>query len=1084
MRVEGQERAADPGKSVLLTASAGSGKTHALVGRIINLLLAGAGPGELAAITFTEKAAAEMKARLLKTLAAYAWGEAAAEEAGGLARTPEEVLSELSARQEPLKISTVHAFCHWLLKRFPLEAGVPAGFSVMDDSEIPLRRDAAAGECLEAAVGTALDKDLQTLSGAGFSVQQTKDLLAAALDRRGQFFLLEERAGGPEELDARLEPYSEECLARFGQALADAGLPAQASSLAGMLRQYGVDDDADRLDRFGRPSMPVGFKKAFARAFSLFYTGKGKEIKPKANPPLTKKAIKDALSGTLKGKVRDEKVAAVSAEYAEMHHAFLESLSALAGLYDEYVSASAAASFIRLYRKAEEVYTARNHGDGLLDFDDLEIYAYRLLSGPDAPVVMSRLDERTLHYLVDEFQDTGELQWAIMERLGSEAFAGQGAEGSRAATFFAVGDKKQSIYRFRKANYRLMDRLREKMESCIEPGRRDFPALDFNFRSAPEVLRVADDVFGPLIGGYVPSEPYRKQPGGSVKLRIAPDEAEALAEEVAAAYGLPVWDGNAFRPAGFADMAVLIRSRTALPEYEAALRVRGIGYKVAGGVGFFYQAEVQAVLNILKYLDNPADTVSLAAFLKSPLFGLSDGQVERVVAGGAELLEEICPRAHRTLDAASAGKSGPLGPLVETIIRESGAVPAFGEHGGPAAVLNLEKLTATARDFDARGGAGLQDFMEWVSAYREKADMATADLDLPRFRDFVTIMTVHSAKGLEFPVVFLPGAGRGRKNGTGPLLMGEGGRFALKAQTLLGRSTSYGALEQAEEAEQDGEETRLLYVAMTRAKDHLVVLAEDKKPAKGSWLEKIYSAAPEGLFGADFAAIPSPCEYVYPRDGRPAAMAAETDADEMPFSLPKTDRLAPVPPVPAVAWRSPSGMAGHLPEEAKGRFDPMLRGSIIHRCLEAHGKTGSYSVRAAAITEEGFSLLSPDEQKSLVKDIEAALAALLADSEMKALLSPGEGRHFELPLLLSRGDEIIYGHADLVIIEGRKARVIDYKSGFTETPPEAVAEAYRPQLEAYREAVKEAFGATSVEAGLLLVDRQAFTVLDFFARQE
>ena len=1069
MRVEGQERAATPGRSVLLTASAGSGKTHALVGRIINLLLSGAGPGELAAITFTEKAAAEMKARLLKTLAAYAWGEEE-EEAGGLARSPEEVLSELSARQEPLKVSTVHAFCHWLLKRFPLEAGVPAGFSVMDDSEIPLRRDAAAGECLEAAVGTGLDKDLRTLSDAGFSVQQTKDLIASALDRRGLLFLLEERTGSPDALDARLAQYADGCLGRFSQALAGAGLSARASMLAGILRQYGFDDEADRLDRFGQSSTLPGFRKAFTRAYPLFYTGEGKKIKPKTNPPLTKKAIKEALSGTLKGKARDEKVAAVSAEYAEMHHAFVESLNALAALHDECVSASAAASFIRLYRKAEEVYTARNHGEGLLDFDDLEIYAYRLLSGPDAPVVMSRLDERTFHYLVDEFQDTGELQWAIMERLGSEAFAGQGAEGGRAATFFAVGDKKQSIYRFRKANYRLMDALREKMESCIEPGRRDFPALDFNFRSAPEVLKVVDEVFGPLMDGYVPSEPHRKQTGGSVKLRVAPDEAEALAEEVAAAYGLPVWDGSSFRPARWSDMAILIRSRTALPDYEAALRARGIGYKVAGGVGFFFQAEVQAVLNILKYLNNGSDTVSLAASLKSPLFGLSDGQVERVVAGGEESLKEICPRAHETLEAASAERSGPLGPLVYTIIRKSGAVPAFGENGGPAAVLNLEKLTATARDFDARGGAGLQDFVEWVSAYREKADMATADLDLPRFRDFVTIMTVHSAKGLEFPVVFLPGAGRGRKNGTGPLLMGEGGSFALKTLALLGRSTSYGALEQAEEAEQDGEETRLLYVAMTLSKDHLVVLAEDRKP--GSWLEKIYSAAPESLFGKGFAGIPGPCEYVYPKEGRPAATAVETHADETPLSLPKAERLAPPPPAPAVAWRSPSGMAGHLPEEAAGRFDPMLRGSIIHRCLEAHGKTGSYSVKAAADAEEGFSMLSPGEQSALLKDVETVLAALLADPDIKTLLSPGEGRHFELPLLLSRGDEIIYGHADLVIIEGRKARVIDYKSGFTETPAEAVADAYRPQLEAYCEAVKEAFGVGSVEAGILVVDRR------------
>ncbi len=561
-------------------------------------------------------------------------------------------------------------------------------------------------------------------------------------------------------------------------------IAAEAGAILGMYHAYpalsfsGMETAAAGLERLQAMKETEEFPAAFEYLSEYFYTAK---LEYRAKSPFTKTAATEALKGDYKGTQLKEKVAELVAGHEALYGELRESVNELAQAYDGMTAAKALASFMRLYLAAETAYTTANHSEGMLDYDDLEIYAYRLLDGPHADRVLNRVEERKLHYLVDEFQDTGELQWGIVERLNSEVFAGAGAEGMKAPTLFVVGDKKQSIYRFRKANYRLMDVLKEKMEEGIDPSRRDFPELDYNFRSAPEILKVVDEVFLPLIDDYRLSRPARTGAKGSVTLRLVSigTEADALAEDVAAALGAAIYEKNGPRPARYGDMAVLIRSRAGLKSYEKALRVRGIPFKVVGGTGFFFQDEIQALINILKYLDNPSELLSLAAALKSPLFSLTDIDVEPMFADcdASSVLARPWPGADRLFEGwrAMAGVESVSG-LLEAVIRDSGAVAAFGFASGPSAVLNIEKLKGIARDYDARGGSGLSGFIEWAKAYRENAEMATADVELQDGGDYVSIMTVHTAKGLEFPVVFLPGAARGTRNTVDDFLLEDEGQ--------------------------------------------------------------------------------------------------------------------------------------------------------------------------------------------------------------------------------------------------------------------------------------------------------------------
>ena len=1107
MRVDEQARAARPDRSVLLSASAGSGKTRALVQRIMHLLAAGANPESVAAITFTEKASAQMKDKLFAALGEAAHKGYTLKEAMDLdlsdmpyplKRTPEEILSLLTCRPDALKVSTIHAFCLGLLRQFPIESGLPEGFSLMDEFDAMTRRERAVDECLEAVDEGPLAAEFRIIMDAGYDLGSLKLAVLSALEKRSHIAKAAVDAGGVEGFLKNVRDASRlAAKAKAAKDLLGGGVISRtAEELASLLKKERIGD-ADYIkavEALADVSDINGFPEAFDRLTKHLYT---KEFELKKNTPVTQVAAEKAVKASgpsLKGGALAEAKIRLKGEHDSLYHSLRDAVNLIAGILDEVGEADALIAFLKIYRKAETIYAGDSRRDGLADFDDLEIYAYRLLSGPHAADALYRLESRALHYLMDEFQDTGDLQWGILKRLNSEVLAGRGIEGPGAPTLFAVGDEKQSIYRFRRANPKLMGILRQKME-LLEVDRRDIIELDYNFRSAPEVLKVVDETFGVLIGDkYHKAKAMREGAKGSVRLVVAPGGSEPaiLAGEVAGALGLPLWDdeGKVFRPAEYGDMAVLIRGRGALTSYEEAMRLKGIPFKVVGGVGFFYRDEVQALIGVLNYLENPADLLSLASALKSPMFRLSDSDIEPIYgsADPVETMNGISPDAYRLFTAWKM-RAGfvPLGRLLEGIVEESGAIFAFGVTGGggPAAALNIEKLVGIAREFDRKGGAGLPEFAEWVKAYREKSDIATADVELPGYEDFVSIMTVHAAKGLEFPVVFLPGLSRGTRKDTARFLLedtpGEGIELALWTAALLKDNPRCKALRDIESGERAGETVRLLYVAMTRAKDHLVLTAERDdeggvKAPEESWASLLLKAAPAALFKEGVSGGLVEDAYGYP-EGHLERMRTEGRANMacvIELAAPDAGLLKGLPDEGGVSIVSPSGLVHALPEESGGMEQSyaMLRGVLIHSALEGFGRHGAYDMKAAARRAEGFTDLGEEAGAALLEDAGRAVAAFLADARLAGLISSGEGKYHELPLMMKREGEIVSGQADLVIVEGRRGTVIDYKTGFTGVSTESLREAYAPQMAAYAEAVKGAFGLEEVETCLLLIDRR------------
>lgn len=1114
MRIDAQVTATRPDRSVLLTASAGSGKTYVLVRRMIHLLAAGASPDEVVAATFTEKAAAQMKDKLYETLSgAVRSGRSVGEllELGPddapypLVRTPQDILSELAARPERLRAGTIHALCLWVLRRFPLEAGLPPEFSVMDDSEIPIRRLKAVDAMMDAVHAGSLMQEFRVLTGAGLSLKDIEELLTELLEKRCHISRIATDHGGFSNLaddvlsglnmDGGIDPAQE--------ILAGGVMQGAAERLAGLLREHHLDIPgyASVLDTLADVKDTAGYVYAFENIKGFIYTkGKSGGIEFRKKTPVTLAAAKETIGDAeplLKGKALESSARALKDEHDALFYDLREEVNKLAAVHDNSVAMRALGAFYRLFGKTEAIYTDASRREGLVDYDDLEICAYRLLKGPDADKVLYSLESKVLHYLVDEFQDTGELQWGIIRMLTGEAFSGMGAEGIKAPTLFAVGDTKQSIYRFRMANHLLMGVLKDEMESSVAPEGREFPLLSQNFRSAPEVLKVVDDTFGALFAGsYTPSEPYRKHAKGSVTLRVVDRDGEprSLAADIAGACGLSVWDADSkgFRPAGYGDMAVLLKSRGRLVEYEAALRERGIPYKIAGGVGFFYRPEVMALLGILNYLDDPADTLSLAAALKSRLFGLSDGEIEPLfnAAEPMDALKDISPEAHRLFSGwrEKAGVTS-VGRLVEHVLEDSAALFGFGLNGGPPALLNIEKLGGLAREFDRRGGAGLSEFTEWARAYRDNSELATADVELPGTREFVSIMTVHAAKGLEFPVVFIPGADRKPNAVKARFIAGmeHRGMTAIKTDALLGENPGYAMLKDEERQAAQDEAERLLYVAMTRAMDHLFISTGGNpgkdgvwSPPKGSWSHSIVKARPVSLFGDAEDVGVMPTLYNHPagileRNATGVTQSVTAPAWDARRQRPAAEMTAPLPATPGVSFLSPSSLATVIPEDASSSrpYPATVRGTLIHRAIESLGKTGTYDVARAAGSVPGFGLLENPARKSLVKDVEATLAGLLEDDDIRSLLSPGEGKLFELPLLLRlETGAIVQGYADLVVTGPDHAAVYDFKSGLEAVPVETIRSAYAPQLEAYRSAVSEAFGIEHVPTRLLLVDRR------------
>ncbi|MEX0678243.1 MAG: UvrD-helicase domain-containing protein [Pirellulales bacterium] len=838
-----QRRAvATRGVSVSLSAGAGCGKTFVLTERYLDHFDPRAGDalvpeeiGQLVAITFTERAAREMRDRI-RAKCYERLLEAVDDDAAYWA--------ELLRALDSARISTIHSFCAAILRSRAVEAGVDPQFTVLEQAQAETLLAEAIDDEIRRLVS---ERDETTLDLAvRFNLDGLREMVRRlSVECTPQDFD-EWLAISPDEQVARWEACASELPPVLGRGLA-ASAPAQ--TVLEVLRANVPDNDVMRKRR-----------SALVAALAQLHEGPSN---------------RDVLSRCLEAvemNARVEKTGrAGSWPSEEAYETFRDQAAKLRELagklrpvleFDPRGAREVAVIGGQLLALADGVrraYAGRKEELRVMDFDDLLVHTRRLLTDEKHRQVVGRLSARVTLLLVDEFQDTDPLQVELVEALAGE--------GLKDGKLFFVGDYKQSIYRFRGADPHVFRRLRERTPAA---GRQ---SLSLNFRSQPAILHFVNALFWDDLGAdYEPLRPHRPQvsPLPAVEFLWAPAvhdgkgkgrekvdqlrsrEADWIARRIRAMLdsGEPiVWDAKAAeakRPAARAaqpgDIAILLRALTSVEAYEAALRHCGIDYYLVGGHAFYAQQEIYDLLNLLRTLNSPADAVSLIGALRSGFFSLADetifwlaqhqGGISAGLFAGA-YPEQIGPdqQERAALAARAIGQLRAckdrlrICELIELALSLTGYDAALlGEFLGERKLANLLKLQEQARGFQRGDFLGLADFItqlaEFVVRQPDEPLAATHSED----SNVVRLMSVHQAKGLEFPIVIVPDVNRKQREPwalarfdgrLGPLV-----RLPKDDEPVV---SGYDLWRHLEKAEEEAETNRLLYVATTRAADYLIL---------------------------------------------------------------------------------------------------------------------------------------------------------------------------------------------------------------------------------------------------------------------
>ena len=1085
--------AMDPAENVVLEASAGTGKTSVLVGRYLNLLKAGVAPSNILALTFTRKAAAEMRERIVLELRG-----AAARSEFDRARW-----RDLRDRLGDIAIGTIDAFCLALLREFPLEADLDPGFTLIDETEVPkLVEQAIDGTVRIGGRLAETDSDL-ALVFAHVPGQQLRRGLAHLVDRR---------------LVAR------PAIDRFLASVPDT-LSGRSACVAAIGRLRGVlEHTPARLERFvtdgphGHPFFALlarefhglgrldqedeaGLRRVLDLARGYFLTRDGS---PRVK--LTGFRVEQCAS---KGAWQRHRLLV-----AEIAPAVRDVLAAL----DRDVNAVLVRGVRRLLAIALSEYRRSLDAHRALDFTDTLARALGLVRQMDEFAQSRyRLESRYHHVLVDEFQDTSRAQWDLVSLLVQSWGEGLGLvhEAPLPPSIFIVGDRKQSIYRFRDAEVSVLEEAGRRI-SALRPTGPSRRTISTSFRAVPGLLAFINDLFtriadeAPWPDGFrydardvfpVVPQPSGVASGADAPLGIvAVDRLEACAAAVAGEVARLIADGTVRdrqtgvrRPTRPGDIAILFRTRETHRAFEVALETRGIPNYVYKGLGFFEADEIKDVTALLRYLANPASDARAAAFLRSRVLRLSDDGVAALapdlaasltampepatVAGLSDEDRQVVRLARESLvEWLRLVDRLPPVDLLDRILAESAYAHELRGPRRLQARENLKKLRQLLRRVQNRGYATVATLAEHVD-HLSTGDEANAVIDA---LDAVNLLTVHAAKGLEFPIVFVVN-----------LTRGTGGRVPAVRVTVDPTSgepsVSVGAYRGAgdeDERRRDREETkRLLYVALTRARDRLYLAAVlpsvDARPSPAS-LAEIMPASLWSCFQVA-AADSGAAEGLTWRDGqsehwfricRPSAIGSE--AVLTPPAPVVADDFGPSRVASAVRRATVTSVSGVHVSALPGRdlgspVSTMAAGTLVHQVLQT-GMDPAESperiqARVLALARSTASTCPTELVERVVR-----LYRSLSRPDVAALLRHPVALH-EVEFSMRLADEnhgsdeetavIVRGTIDCLVAEpGGPITVVEVKTGRPE-------ESHDRQLDLYVQAARQLFPGAEVRGALV-----------------
>lgn len=1119
-----QRAAADPAASAWVGASAGTGKTKVLTDRVLNLLLTGTAPERILCLTFTKAAAAEMANRLADRLARWAIldedtlrqqvtalsGIAPADETLGIARR---LFARVLDTPGGMKIETIHAFGQSLLRRFPLEAGVSAHFEVLDDRDAADLLARAREDVLTDAsptVAAALARLTALVHELAFP-----DLLAALTTASGKIGRMFQgfggRAGAERAIRRRLGLLPGEtaegirAAACADSAFDRAGLLSLADTLSGL---GGSTDKGVAATLHTWLALPDADARGdgWDEYLTAFLTKSGE---PRAQSRFPSKAVKEARPDLL-DVIDRETERLLRAEERWRAGMVAESTAALLTVAEAMLAAYAAAKQRR----------------GRLDYDDLINATRRLLSTSDAAAwVLYKLDGGLDHVLVDEAQDTNPDQWAVIAALTEEFFAGLGAQEQN-RTVFAVGDRKQSIYSFQGADPDEFDRQRARVAEAGDAVGARFAdvKLQVSFRSTTAVLDIVDQVFAaqPAASGVAtddePVSHYanRQQQGGLVELwppmeAITSDPPDAwkppvetatveaaqtrLARVVARRIRWMLDTGQRLeshgRPVRPGDVLVLVRRRGPFVE-DLVRELKTLAVPVSG-VDRMVLTDQLAVMDLVALghvLLLPEDDLTLATVLKSPLLGLTEDHLFELAYGrgpGVTLWRRLAdaadhaPGPFRTAHALLTElrrRADFLPPheLFAEVLGPGGGRQRLLQRLGPDAADPIDEFIQLTLAYDRAHPPSLQSFLHWLAA-----DEQTIKRDLEEGGDAVRVMTVHGSKGLQAPVVILPDTRQvprlkdqmlWEETENGPLL-------AWVARAAYREPWSQSLLDAAQ-ARQMQEYNRLLYVALTRAEDWLIIAgwSGKTKAPDTCWYDQVERAlrgraaeiddpwlAAEGLAGpvlryavAQQAEPDRTAETAHRVSG--AALALPPWVTRHAPAEPSPPRpLAPSRPVTeAPPVRSP------LADTDDSRFQ---RGRLVHRLLQFLPDLPPTRRAEAgrAFLARPLWALPETEAKALL----AETLAVLDHPGFAPLFGPGSIAEASITGLIS--GHVVSGQVDRLLVTPDAILVIDYK---TNRPPPRdprdVPAAYLQQMAAYRAVLAGLYGGRRIECALLWTD--------------
>lgn len=771
-----------------------------------------------------------------------------------------------------------------------------------------------------------------------------------------------------------------------------------------------------------------------------------------------------------------------------------------------------------LFEDACGRYAARKRELGALDYLDLELEAARLLES--SPEVARRCRDTFRHIMVDEFQDTSPLQMRVLDLLAGRDPRSAAEPGPRPHLFF-VGDAKQSIYRFRGSDVRQFNRAQRAIEATGGAVLR----LSLSFRTHDALVDVLNDLFDAVLGdgtrdfgapmqrmtgrgGAVPLPPHltllpiaKKKPDGSNAIddEARRVEADLVAAEIArllhADTPEAVWDNaeRCYRTPRYADVAILLRRLRHVHLFERALESQGIPYRTPAGAGFFTRQEVLDLTNLLSWLAEPDDSIALVGVLRSPLFLLDDLTLLHLAPRNGDWLGVLreppaevdadararCLRAAEVLsDLRELAARAPIDRLLESALDRTGYEAVWAPlQGGDQALANIRKFVGMARTL---AGRSLDEFVLYVRRRRDELTAREGQAVLDD-TDAVRILTIHGAKGLDWPIVFVP-EGHLEARGSAPYVnfrAEDGIAFTLELDADADaarrpRSGFYQFLHDRDEDEDAAEHQRLLYVAATRAADRLVISGSEG----GGWLaaaQAVFGDAPGDRAGVDVRATAPVDLDTLARRPSPRRVTVPDAADEVEFESPLVARPTVIP-----LRASTPVTALHPRPEAKTTFAhgdglALVRGVLAHRAIELWFTTGVRPDLAATLAQLDDGALDADARADVTAEVAAMLDRFDASDLAATLRDADTTAWFEFPFAWDWDGVPVHGTLDLLYRRGDDWHIVDFKTDdLRGRPPEEVAADYLSQLGLYAGALERATGRAPTTALCFLRTGQVY----------